>query len=1426
MTAANGAYDGCTLPFWFGGVNRHARLEPRAGEGLRGGTLHVYGFTENSMSIDGDVPHPGIRIKAEVIPNGMSVTKAAQLAGVGRPALSNLLNGNAALSADMAARLEKAFKKYSRKELLDMQAKYDAAQAKKKNAPAETKAYVPPFLGIKAGQIEDWVDHNIKARTRFSVFLRTLVHSTGINLTKVDFPGNDDAERPGWDGFVEAGEATSWIPAGRSGWEFGVNENAKAKADKDVKKSLKAVDESKRKETTFVFVTPRRWPGKDAWVKDAKAEGNWKDVRAYDASDLEQWVEQSLPAQTWFANETNIPAHDVRSLDKSWADWANVATPPLTGALFSSAIEATKRTMLSRLSKPTDGPIVVAADSTEEALAFLAQLLGERGGDDLAAYRDRVLVFDKPGIFPRLAQGAQSFIPVVYTREVERELAPYAKSMHAIVVYPRNAANTEPDLVLEPANYDTFNKALKEMGKDRDETTRLANESGRSLTVLRRRLATVPAVKTPEWAADKKTAASLVPFLLVGAWHSTNDADRLGLSLLAGDRTYDELEKECQTLAQLNDAPVWSIGTYRGVISKIDLLYAVAGTVTSEDLKRYFQMAQIVLGEDDPALDLEEDKRWAASIHGKTREFSGAFREGISETLVLLAIYGGHLFKKRLGIDPEMEALRVVRELLRTPLTTRILEANDRDLPTYAEAVPGEFLSILERDLKSSDPAVLGLLRPADTGVFGRSPSRTGLLWALEGLSWNPETLPRAAFILARLAQVEINDNWVNKPTNSLESVFRAWMPQTAANHEARVNLIKNLARPFPDVVWKICVAQFGEHHRVGHYSHKPRWRPDGFGFGEPFPTWGPIIDFEREMIEMALNWKDHSLSTLGDLVARLQDLSEAHQARVWSLIETWAKDKASDADKAAMREKIRVSTLSRRAAFRSKKDAQATTLIAAAKAAYTALEPNDVLNKHAWLFHDTWVDESADEIEDIQKIDFKKREERIQTLRIDAMREIFDQRGLAGLVELAQRGKASWQIGVLAVIKDLLTETQLVELLRLAFRPILQGKDGVHPLKNLIAGASRAIPDDDKRARVIKAVAAGLSEEDMADLLVLVAFGSSTWKIVDSLGTAGQVKYWNQVVPEWIHYSDAENNEGVERLLKAGRPRAAFSCVRLEPQKLDARVLYRLLSEMAKDSNDKSGEYMLEHYQLDQAFKHLNASPALTLDQKAGLEFAFLEALGRPWDRRKESYGIPNLERYIEAHPELFVQAIAWTYKRKDGGTDPAEFKVPEDRVTNMAARGYKLLESIHRIPGHNDLDELKADRLAKWIATVRQSSAELSRAEVADSCLGKLLSHAPVGEDGVWPCEPVRQVMEEVQSDVLMDGAHTGVYNSRGVHWRGEGGDQERGLAEKYRKWGQALQVSHPYVSSKLLMGLMRTYEHDANREDTEAGIRRRLR
>lgn len=74
--------------------------------------------------------HPGAWLKAEIVePHGLNVTVAAEKLGVTRQAMSNLLNGNAGLSAEMAIRFEKAFGVRA-DTMLRMQAAHDLAQAR------------------------------------------------------------------------------------------------------------------------------------------------------------------------------------------------------------------------------------------------------------------------------------------------------------------------------------------------------------------------------------------------------------------------------------------------------------------------------------------------------------------------------------------------------------------------------------------------------------------------------------------------------------------------------------------------------------------------------------------------------------------------------------------------------------------------------------------------------------------------------------------------------------------------------------------------------------------------------------------------------------------------------------------------------------------------------------------------------------------------------------------------------------------------------------------------------------------------------------------------------------------------------------------------------------------------------------------------
>ena len=87
--------------------------------------------------------HPGEFVRMEVIEElGLNVTQAAEILGVRRATLSDLLNGNAALSPEMALRIEKAFG-VSMDMLLRMQAWHDASRMRARADDISVQHYQP-----------------------------------------------------------------------------------------------------------------------------------------------------------------------------------------------------------------------------------------------------------------------------------------------------------------------------------------------------------------------------------------------------------------------------------------------------------------------------------------------------------------------------------------------------------------------------------------------------------------------------------------------------------------------------------------------------------------------------------------------------------------------------------------------------------------------------------------------------------------------------------------------------------------------------------------------------------------------------------------------------------------------------------------------------------------------------------------------------------------------------------------------------------------------------------------------------------------------------------------------------------------------------------------------------------------------------------
>ena len=213
-------------------------------------------------------------------------------------------------------------------------------------------------------------------------------------------------------------------------------------------------------------------------------------------------------------------------------------------------------------------------------------------------------------------------------------------------------------------------------------------------------------------------------------------------------------------------------------------------------------------------------------------DHSDPLREGVCETLVILSVHGNNLFRE-FGFDAEARVAGVIRRLL-TPLTLEKLMSHERDLPRYAEAAPEEFLKIIETDLASPEPVVLGLLKPAPSGHVRQLSARLGFSGRSSVWRGIRRTLPRVSAILRSALespdQRQLGEQADRQPVRDLQRANPADRRLTLRSERGRLEM---LTRRYPDIGWQICIEQFGQGGGIGGFSYRPHWRSDASGAGK-----------------------------------------------------------------------------------------------------------------------------------------------------------------------------------------------------------------------------------------------------------------------------------------------------------------------------------------------------------------------------------------------------------------------------------------------------------------------------------------------------------------------------------------------------------------------------------------------------------------
>jgi plasmid maintenance system antidote protein VapI len=1331
----------------------------------------------------------------------LSISEAARRLKVARPGFSNLIAGKTRLTKAMATKLSQEFA-LDGEALMRDQGRVDAETVRRSRdaaafADAETawKQNAADYHDITSTDIARWAETS-RARTVLPVLVRRLIYSVAPDAKLVDFPGHDAGQRPGWDGRVDALRSSPWVPEGASGWELSVSGDLQGKPTADIAERRK-LSAAERRSTTFIFTTGRNWPGKTAWAEKQRAVGDWLDVRVYDAADIAQWLDQSAPTQAWFAQELNRSVDGVRSMDEIARSWAEAAQPALSAKLFEPAVDAHRTRFHEWLASPGERPFVVVADSVDEATAFLSEVLKEADGSMGVAASAACTVSSSEAL-RRLAAAAPNAILITENAATELAASGLYRTHRIITARARTTIEQDPDIALEPLGDEAFDAALDDMGIARDDWPRWRAEAGNSPTILRRRLALSPELRRPAWAHRSDLLRKLVPIFLAGAWKRDIAGDVNCVELLA-EKKYQEIERDVAELAALADAPVWAIGNYRGLVSRKDALFAIADAITPGDFESFLKLAELVFSLDDPQFDLPVEDRWRANILDKRPEVSGALRQSAGELLVLFALHGDRLLGARLGsIATRIEGL--VSRVLKG-VDARAWLSRQGDLQLLAEAAPDAFLSAVEADLKSANPQILAMLRPVGSAPFD-GPDRTGLLWALELVAWNRDHFGRVFDILGRLSEVAINDNWMNRPENSLYSLVRFWWPQTAAPLDDRLRKMEAFARSGSNTAWKLLMAQLSNHSFASANAH-PRWRNDAAG-SDARPVHSDQFATRRKALDLLLAWPQYSVDQLGQMFEQFSELPDDDRSALIDRGESWLAADASDLDRSELAERLRRYTVRRN---RRKTDGAEKDRVAAFAA---KLVPEDLLMRHRWLFADYYVPESRGEIED-EKFDFEARGKRISEARRLAVAELYAARGLDGVVALLKVGKAHGAVGqALGQVIEPGKEPEIVSSL------VAWPQSDMAPAIDscLLSLIHRA--DADVRNGLLSN--SSRSDDDALRLFLAAPFERPTWELIERERPSVSLDYWKKVPLQPWHLEAFDLSYMIDRALGAGRPLATFQAIGGIEKKVDPTDLARVLRAIPTARADEAEKVRIDAWHIGEALAAVAVHDAMPLAERAQIEFLFLDGL------RHDQHGIPALEALITNDPGEFVNLVTMLFKRDDGSSDEADDDASPEQRRALLTKVWSLLDQLARIPGTRDDGSIDATALMTWIVAAREGCAAVGRRDSCDRRIGNLLAQCPEGKDGHWPHPAVRDALDAIGTEAVKSGFHVGKFNSRGVVCRAPGGGQERVLANKFRRDAEAIRNDHPFAA-RCLMELAFDYDRQGQWHDTDEAVRKRL-
>mgnify|MGYP001206624850 CR=1 FL=1 len=1253
------------------------------------------------------------------------------------------------------------------------------------------------MLKITSTDIVQW-SQRISSRSELPELIRRLILSTIdiLSIEQISFPIGEDIGKTGYDGTLKTSSQNPYVPLGKSVWEISTQKDVASKANSDYQKRTE--QETEKQDITYVFVTSEKWRDKDIWIEERNKEGKWKEVKAFDALDLELWLSLSIAASLWFGQLIGKLIPDFETLESYATGWLSTFRFPIPIEIALAGREETISSIRDFLiSHPQE--LRLKSLNKDESVIFLYAAIKSIDNDVLvkSALANSVVVKSSEAMKHLTMETSQNMIIIPLFPNLG-DLVIYAKMRYIIPLAP-NDPDDNRDIALPKIPRDSIDKYLKRAGISEHEASVLSKNSGGSLSILRR---LITKFELPGWAKNNNEFLRLtIPMMFVQSWNTEYEGDNTIIELLSS-LSKSDYESKLTLLLNSIDSPLYKIGKEWKVSSVLDLYFTLLKYTIPKDWDLFREIVLKVYSERNPELDLEPEKRYAAEIYGKKRKYSEEIRKGIAQSLIVIALYG-NCSNSIPNKDAQLYIDRLVKEIFTNPTKDLWYSLGDV-LPLLAEASPQVFIKAVEDSLNSEEKNIIGLFTETDNIITSRSQHHQ-LLWALEALAWDSKYFQRSVLALCRLTILDPGGRYFNRPFNSLHCIFKLWMPQTEATTETRFKMLSKINSEFPEIGWNLSKKLLPQNQDVGSYTYRYQWRELSKSADSRINTLEYYNDVCRliDVLIPMLNLSIDRWSTILEYYAEIPPVKRDE------LLDFFKKNINNLNDpNYKFYNKIR-EFISRHQTSKDAVWALPEEEIQPLEDLFNMIEPQTLTAKYKYLFDDVYpkLIDGMDQL--------KKDDNYLDQIRINAVKDILELSGFSGLVAFSNNINNQQTLAnavdleiINNNISSILDNLESENLGECSFSQYLLQKGvksfGQEWAENIIDRLLHETPSAKKL------------------LNLLLSFDSERWlwDVIDSKCLGEKKDYWSKVKVFPFNKELEDVYYVINELIKVNRFYTALDIAHLFKDKLQVDYIIYLLNISATTECAEKTTNMVSYY-IEELLEIVQKNNEISMESKQMLEWQYIDIITSPYSRIRPISLLNEMSR----NPEYFVDVLGLIYKpnlvnEEQHGDEKDESKIDDSIIQRIAKNAYYLLESWDLIPGANEDGKIDFNKLKDWIEAVLKVSKERGYYEIALIKIGKVLSYSPSELNGQWPCDAVCKILELYNNDIINLNFKLGLENQRGFTGRGlyEGGVQERVLVEKYEKLAVMLQDKYPFVVV-LLKDIAMDYEREAKREDIEA-------